>query len=144
MTAACKDVWKTPPSARLIASIKFSLETEPVMLSVKGDGNDSLLFNMENVQEFGLPLRANFPDTRYILAFDTVSVPDIMIIEHQDSLIYESLESGFYYTFNITKISYSTNRIDSVAMVSTTVTEDWHENIILYLNNLPDDDADAE
>ena len=99
-------------------------------LTIKGIGvpGDSLLADSSTVSEIYLPLRASVGNTSYelrrwvqldgaiTLFHDTISV------EYEAVPFFHSTECGAMYNFNIKRVTFTDNAIDSVVMLKTKVT----------------------
>lgn len=137
---ACEETFDTPPSAELVAQVKFSSETQqdhPV-ITAYGLEQDSILIAQVQTDQLHLPLSTS-ESSAFAVLFD--SVADTLIIAHENTLHYQSIESGFYYEYRIKEISHTSHRINSIVVLDSAVTQTWNENIILYITDLP---ADAE
>lgn len=134
-TAACKEVFETPPHSRMkILLLSSSTEkTTTSVVSVKGIGLDSLFYTGTSLNQMVLPLSSN-DTTNFVISFD--SVVDTLSVIHQTSIEYASMESGFYNEYKLQHIDFSHNRIDSVLITDSLVTKTWHENIKLYIRPL--------
>jgi len=136
--AGCKETFDTPPQAQLVVKVSYTSETtsEVPVISAYGAGQDSIWIYQETTSEFNLPLSIN-ESSSFVVLFD--SIPDTLTIFHESTLNYESIESGFYYEYWIKNIRHTYNRIDSVVVLDSAVTQFWNENIELYINDLPAD-----
>ncbi len=135
---ACKEVFDPPPQSLMEVSVKYSdsKQTGYPKISAYGVDMDSIWIYQEQTNLIRLPLSRK-DTTAFVLLFD--SIPDTLTIYHSTTLNYESMESGFFTEYWIKKIEHSQNRIDSVIMKDSAVNQFWHENIKLYINNLPAD-----
>ena len=133
----CREIFDTPPQPRLGATIKYSSGASgSPLISAFSTVVDSIWINAERLSTISLPLNIN-STTELIILID--SVADILEFTHDYSINYESMESGFYYTWELSKLAFTTNRIDSILVHNPIVTEKWNENITIYINDLPDD-----
>ena len=132
---ACKEVYDPPPQALLEATIKYSdLDASGTpKVSVQGVDQDSIWIYQESLTEFGLPLTAQ-SNSEFVILLD--SIADTLNILHENDFKYESMESGFYNEHWILDIEHTLHRIDSVVVVDSAVTKNWHENIQLYISTL--------
>jgi len=135
VVAACKEVFEDPPQALLKAAIMDSSNqtTATSIVSLIGEGVDSLLYNENSIREILFPLSIN-DTTIFRISFD--SVEDTIIFFHGTTQKYASMETGFYYEFKLDSVYSTQNRIDSIAITDSLVTKNWHENIKLYLRPL--------
>lgn len=138
--AACKEVFETPPQSLVEVAVAYSdgKQTGSPAISVQGVDRDSIWIYQVKTKQFRLPLSL-YDSSSFVVLFD--SIPDTLTIYHDTKLSYESMESGFFTEHFITGIKHSWNRIDSLMVVDSTVNQFWHENIRLYIANLP---ADSE
>jgi len=130
----CDETFDLPPSvySGIDFSYSDSLITTSPTISVYGLGVDSLIVDSVSTNEISVPFSINDSST-FILTID--SIIDTLTIHHINTLKEESIESGFYYEYEITSINYTINRIDSVAIPDSTVTSVWNENLEIYINN---------
>jgi hypothetical protein len=135
---ACEETFNTPPRSELVAQVKFSsgAANDNPFISVYGLGQDSIWIDSVQTNEFNLPL-STLESSSFVVLFD--SIADTLTVFHENTINYESIESGFYYEYWIENISHTFNRIDSLVVLDSAVTETWNENIILYITDLPAD-----
>jgi hypothetical protein len=131
---ACKEVYDTPPEARVQLGLYYTNEDNDntPLLTTYGLGQDSIWYDAESTDSFLLPLSDSETST-FVVLID--SVADTLQIQYSAQIAYESMESGFYYTYWIQKIMSTANKIDRILLTDTLVNENWHENIQLYLND---------
>lgn len=132
---ACKEVYEAPPQALLKATLLNS-STENAMTSdviVLGLGMDSIWLAEKAIKEIKLPLSSN-DTTTFIISLD--SKIDTITFIHETTQKYASMETGFYYEFKLKAIKSTQNRIDSIQISDSLVTQNWHENIKLYIRTL--------
>lgn len=136
--AACEETFDNPPRSELVAQIEFSSGTEnpDPYISVYGVGQDSIWISQVQTKEFNLPL-STAESTSLVILLD--SIADTLTIVHENTINYESVESGFYYEYRIKNIGHTFNRIDSLIVLDSAVTQTWNENIKLYITDLPAD-----
>lgn len=135
---ACKETFNNPPRSEVVARVEFSsgaANPDP-FISVYGAGQDSIWISQIQTREFNLPL-STLESTSLVVLFD--SIADTLTIVHENTINYESVESGFYYEYWIKNISHTFNRIDSLVVLDSAVTQTWNENIKLYITDLPAD-----
>jgi len=138
--SGCDETYDLPPSVYSGIDLSYSdslITTSPVIsaygLGVTGaDGTDSLLYDSVSTKEISLPFSIN-DNSAFVLTID--SIIDTLTIYHINTLTEESIESGFYYEYEITSVNFTTNRIDSVAISDSTVTSFWNENLKIYIND---------
>ena len=135
---ACEEVYDPPPQALLEAKIKHSNPdlTGIPKVSVYGVDQDSIWIYQEQTTTFRLPLSTQV-QTSFVVLLD--SIVDTLSIVHSNDFKYESMESGFYNEHQILDIEHTLHRIDSVVVVDSAVTKNWHENIQLYIGTIPTD-----
>lgn len=134
-SAACKEVFEAPPQALLKATLLNS-STENAMTSnviVRGLGLDSIWLAENAIKEFKLPLSPK-DTTTFVISMD--SKIDTITFIHETIQKYASMETGFYYEFKLKAIKSTQNRIDSIQITDSLVTQNWHENIKLYIRTL--------
>lgn len=135
---ACKEIFEAPPKALLQVTLEHVDSTDVSIpgVSVYGVGMDDTLWIFdEETSEFRLPLSTE-ENTSFVLLLD--SIADTLTITHQNELIFESAETGFYNEYKILDVEHTFNRIEDYEVVDSAVTKNWHENIQLYINSLPD------
>jgi hypothetical protein len=139
----CDETFDTPPRSVLAALVKYSSGATNVspVISAYGVGQDSILIKQEQTNEFNLPLSTS-ESSSFVILFD--SIPDTLTVVHENTINYESIESGFYYEYLIKNTSHTYNRIDSIVVLDSAVTHFWNENITLYINDLPADAGGIE
>ena len=133
--AACKEVFDPPPQALLEVSIEYSDPNTTITpkVSVQGVDKDSIWIYQEELTTFRLPLTSH-NNTEFVVLLD--SIADTLNIFHENEFKYESIESGFYNEHWILDIEHTLHRIDSVVVVDSAVTKNWHENIQLYISSI--------
>jgi hypothetical protein len=136
LTASCKEVFEAPPKSLLKATFYNSATDKAVKSSVTllGVGLENLLFRDTIVDNALFPLTIK-DTTRYIIWLDSKS--DSITFVHQTTQKYASVETGFYYEYNLLSVRFTHNRIDSIKIVDRLVTKKWNENIKLYIRPLP-------
>ncbi|MGQ8336339.1 DUF6452 family protein [Sunxiuqinia sp. A32] len=133
---ACEDIYEAPPQALLEVNVQNSNPnaTRVPKVSVYGVEQDSIWIYQEQTQNFRLPLRPH-EYSSFVLLLD--SIADTLTVHHETIFKYGSLESGFYNEHWINEIENTFHRIDSVVVVDSAVTKNWHENIKLYIGPIP-------
>jgi hypothetical protein len=136
--AACEETFDTPPRSELVVQVKFSsgAANDNPFISVYGLGQDSIWIDNIQTNEFNLPL-STIESSTFVILFDLIA--DTLTVFHENTINYESIESGFYYEYWIKNISHTFNRIESFVVLDSAVTETWNENITLYITDLPAD-----
>lgn len=136
--AGCKETFDTPPMPVLVALVEYSSGAKSAnpVISAYGVGQDSIWIYQKQTNEFNLPLSIK-ESSSFVVLFD--SIPDTLTIFHENTINYESVESGFYYEYKIKNISHTYNRIVSIVVLDSAVTQLYNENITLYINDLPAD-----
>jgi len=139
---ACEETFDNPPRSELVAKVEFSTDAEnPVpFISTFGVGQDSIWIYNTQTNLFNLPL-STLESSSFVVLFD--SIADTLTVFHENTINYESVESGFYYEYWIKDIQHTFNRIDSLVVLDSAITQTWNENITLYITDLPAD-ADTE
>lgn len=134
--SACKEVFDAPPQALLQASLLNSVTKKALTsnVSVLGIGLDSLWIKETSESVIMLPLSSN-DTTKLLILFD--SHIDTLTFIHETYHKYASMESGFYFEFKLHSIDHTKNRIDSIQIIDSLVTQKLHENIKLYIRPLP-------
>ena len=135
---ACEETFNNPPRSEVVAQVEFSsgAENPTPFISVYGVGQDSIWISQVQTLEFNLPL-SSLASTSLVVLFD--SIADTLTIVHDNTINYESVESGLYYEYWIKNISHTFNRIDSLIVLDSAVTQTRNENIKLYITDLPAD-----
>ena len=139
LVLACEEVFDPPPKALLEVQITNTdtLDTSIPLVTVYGVGMDSIWIDQVETNTIRLPLSTG-ESSSFVLMLD--SVADTLTIIHENELIFESAETGFYNQYKIKDIEHTLYRIDDYDVVDSMVTKNWHENIQLYINPLPADD----
>jgi hypothetical protein len=134
--SSCKEVFEAPPQALVEASFLNSETGKAISsnITIWGIGQESAWLKDSVLQGFILPLSPN-DITRFLISFD--SQVDTLTFIHETFQKYDSMETGFYFEFKIISIGSSHHRIDSIELLDSLVTKNWHENIKLYLHPLP-------
>ena len=132
---ACKEVFEAPPLALLKATFLNSITSNSMTsdVIVHGIGMDSIWLSEEDASEIKLPLSKN-DSTIFVISMD--SKIDTITFIHETTQKYASMETGFYYEFKLKAINYTQHRIDSIQISDSTVTQNWNENITLYIRTL--------
>lgn len=130
----CDETFDLPPSvyAGIYISYSDSDITSSPTISAYRLGIDSLFIDSVSTNKISVPFSIDDSST-FIFTID--SIIDTLTIYHINTLKEESIESGFYYEYEITNINVTKNRIDSVAILDSTVTSTWNENLNIYINN---------
>lgn len=133
---ACEDNFEEPPQALLEVTIVSTdtLDTSIPLVSAYGVGMDSLWVDQVQASMFRLPLSTQ-TSSSFVLLLD--SIADTLTIFHENELMFESAETGFYHQHKIIDIEHTFNRIDDYEVTDSLVTKNWNENIQLYVNPLP-------
>jgi hypothetical protein len=134
--SACKEVYEAPPQA--LVEVKFLDATTNKVISssitVQGIGVETSWLKDTLLQGIILPL-SPADTTSFVITFDTTV--DTLTFFHETFKKYDSMETGFYYDFKIKSVEQTHHRIESIQIIDSLVTKDWHENIELYLHPLP-------
>lgn len=94
-------------------------------LSVYGIGapGDSALVSKTATQQMYLPLRATAATTRFLLNYnDSTVLNDTITINYKSIPYFVSADCGAMYNFKITSFSYTTHKIDSIAIPDSMIT----------------------
>ncbi len=132
IVSACKEVFDIPPQSRIKATLYNSATKASITptITIKPVGRDSLFYNNKSSNSFILPLSPD-QSTSFQVIFD--SVIDTITFFHQTNTVYESMESGFYYEYKLKQINSTKNRISSIQITDSLVTNTLHENIKIYI-----------
>lgn len=136
LALACKETFEAPPQSMLVGSFYNSATNKEIspVTTAQGVDNPVVLWGDTAISKILLPL--TFKDTtRYILWLDASA--DSLILVHQATRKYASIETGFYYEYKLLSVRFTQNRIDSVRITDSLVTKKWNENIKLYIHPLP-------
>ncbi len=134
--AACKEVFDIPPQSRIKATLYNSTTKKTIdpVITIKPVGYDSLFYdNDESNGSFVLPLSPE-QTTSFRVTFD--SVIDTITFSHSTNTQYESMETGFYYEYTLKQVYFTKNRISSIQITDSLVTNILHENIKIYIRPL--------
>lgn len=139
VATACKEVFVAPPQSLLKASF-FNSVTKSAMtpvITLLGLGNDSFLYKNNNSIDNALfPLKANkdTTTTSFIIWFDAEA--DSITFIHKSTQRSASVETGFYYDYELLSAKYTHHRIDSLTITDSQVSTKWNENVKLYIRPL--------
>lgn len=112
-------------------------------LTIKGIDvpGDSLLADSNTVSEIYLPLRASVNTTSYELlrwvelGGETKPIYDTLTLDYEPVVYFHSSECGAMYNFNIKKVTCTGNAIDSVVLLTQTVTNSVLPAMRIYFTN---------
>jgi hypothetical protein len=141
LAAACREVYNAPPQAFAQGSIlnpvyMDSARQVPVSstFTIQGIGVEKPWIKDSTGNAFLIPLWTN--DTaKFVMTFDAVT--DTVSVIHRTTMKYGSMETGFYYEYQLKALKYTHHRIDSLIISDSLATINWHENIKFYLRALP-------
>ncbi len=109
-------------------------------LTIMGIGapGDSLLADSSTLNEIYLPLRASvgstsFAFTRWLSA--SIAVHDTLTFTYDAVPFFHSTECGAMYNFNIKRVDHTHHGIDSIVMLTTTITNANTPSLRIYLTN---------
>ena len=121
---ACKEVFEAPPQALLKAALLNSSteESDTSTVTIKGIGIDNTLYKDSSLTEILFPLSTK-DTSKFLVSFD--SVEDTITFIYETTMEYASMETGFYNEFKLHGITFSKNRIDSIAITDSLVTKTW-------------------
>ena len=119
---------------------QFVPEKYTLPITIHGVGRDSLLYNAKSTSTLSLPLQKL--DTISSFVFSTTMLVDSNYVERTDTIdIYHtnteefiSLECGCIVSNTIVGIAQTTNRIDSIVVMSPDVNLQSTNNIKIYLS----------
>ena len=115
-----------------------------VGLTIKGIGapGDSVLYKGATLNEAYLPLRATTTSTSYalsrpiIIGQDTLQANDTITFDYEPVAFFHSEECGAMFNFDIKRLTYTENGIDSVVMLSTHITNSRSPVMRIHFTNL--------
>lgn len=119
---------------------QFVPEKYSIPVSLCGEGRDSLLYDSTTTSTLNIPLQkldtiSSFVltttiqvDTNYVTTIDTID------FYHTNEQEFISLECGCIVTNSLVGVAQTTNRIDSVVIVSSEVNLQSGNNIKIYLS----------
>lgn len=119
---------------------QFVPEKYTVPVSLCGLGRDSLIYDSKNTSTLDIPLQkldtiSSFALTTTVeIDSNLVTLTDTIDFYHINEQEFISLECGCIVKNNIIGISQTTNRIDSVVLVSPEVNMQSGNNIKIYLS----------
>lgn len=113
-------------------------------MSVQGIGapGDSLLADSTTLSEIYLPLRANASSSSYVFTRWTgpdsieIAVSDTIIFTYDAIAFFHSTECGAMFNFQIKRVDYTHNGIDSIVMVNTAITNAKMTAMRIYFTDL--------
>lgn len=147
----CEDVASVPVRIGFYAENPDETADNPVPLSINnitifGAGNDSILYkNQDNVSQVELPLDANADSCAFIFRILTLDdakffVEDTLWLFYHRKPNLISMECGFTTFFELTRLEYSRNIIDSVEIDDANITTSLNEHVKIYPWYSDDDD----
>jgi len=118
-------------------------ETTITGLTIKGVGvpGDSVLSHNASLGEVYLPLRVSASSTAYqfervvVVAGDSLLITDTITFGYTAVPYFHSAECGAMYNFELYEVSHTTNGIDSVRTLTTTVTNARDEVLRIYFTD---------
>lgn len=146
----CEDVASVPVRIGFYAENPDETVDDPVPLGINnitifGAGNDSILYeHQDNVNQVELPLDANTDSCAFI--FRISDLDDEKFVEDTLWLVYQrkpnliSMECGFTTFFELIRLHYSRNIIDTVEIDDANITTSLNEHIKIYPWHSDDDD----
>lgn len=113
-------------------------------LTIMGIGapGDSLLVDSSAIKEVYLPLRASVNSTSFVLKrwgildIEKVEFLDTLTIDYEAIEFFHSAECGAMYNFNIKRVTYTDNAIDSVTLLTTLITNAIAPSLRIHFTNL--------
>lgn len=137
----CEDV-ATLPVRIGFYKVDTTTATSPKMaidsITVFGLGNDSILYNnIYDVAQIEVPLNSNIDSCAFVIRFpdledaDTGSYDTLWFIyERQPNLI--SMDCGFVTFYELKRINYTVNRIDSLHIDDSNIRNTLNEHIKIF------------
>ena len=112
--------------------------TSPITerLTIKGVTNDSILYNDQPVSSFVLPLHALQPVTSFVVQRGTLGT-DTIVIFHENSTNFISLECGCFVYHTIQTTSTTTHQIDSLVIENSAVQNVTEKHLRIYYHVNP-------
>ena len=108
-------------------------------LTIMGIGvpGDSLLLDSASVSEFYLPLRPSASTTSFKLQrwYHNAWVRDTLTIDYEPIEYFHSLECGAMFNFDITDVRHTIHGIDSVILITTTITNSPSPALRIYFTD---------
>jgi hypothetical protein len=102
---------------------------------------DSLLASSSTLNEIYLPLRASVGSTAFTISRQVENgsysavLHDTVTFSYDAVPFFHSIECGAMYNFNIKRVEYTCNGIDSVVMMTTTVTNSKSPALRIYFSD---------
>jgi hypothetical protein len=137
----CEDV-ATLPVRIGFYMVDTAATTSPKMaidsITVFGLGNDSIIYNnQKNVAQIEVPLNSNIDSCAFVIRFPGLDDFDTdpydtlwFIYERQPNLI--SMDCGFVTFYQIERINFTGNRIDSIHIEDSNIRNELNEHIKLF------------
>lgn len=123
----CSDNGSSLPLAELYVG-QTSATVQGLTVMGIGAPGDSLLADNAAVNEIYLPLRANAASTSYSFARwasinnEQTLVRDTVTFDYEAVPFFHSAECGAMYNFNIRQVHHTTAGIDSIVLITNTIT----------------------
>jgi len=112
---------------------------------VGAPGDSVLLGNGTSVSEIYLPMRSTKQQTSWRIRYlqeGLEGLEDIITFDYLSEPYFASEECGAMYFYRITKYTYTTNLIDSVAVTDSLITNVESERIRIYFRTSDENDPD--
>jgi hypothetical protein len=140
---ACNNNCYVPTRALLGVAFMDSAQLKPVtvkQLTIKGEGNDSILYNASSEQSVFLPLHQNQTVTRFEMSFlrhkeDTIPTAYTLEIKHQPypQLISEECGCTMFHTIESAQLYNDTDTLDVEVYSSNIINVEGDVHVKVYL-----------
>lgn len=91
---------------------------------------DSVLYHLYSGENISLPLRYIGDSTQFCIQ-QGEHLPDTLTIVHQNTPSFVSLNAGYVMNYEILSIRFTRHAIDTITVVSTTITTYEQENLAI-------------
>ncbi|MCH5325892.1 MAG: hypothetical protein J1E29_01670 [Duncaniella sp.] len=147
----CTDNQNSVPLAGFYSmSTLAPMNVDSIAISGIDAPNDSLLLAPSEIaHQVYLPLRANQPQTEFVISYrqhalDYPEFRDTIRIAYKSIPYFASEDCGAMYHYRITSLIHTTHLIDSIGLSDSTITNVERETISIYFRTSnPDEDDPA-
>ena len=134
---SCYDNGSSLPLATFYVGASQTTVTGLTIMGIDAPG-DSLLADSTSLQEIYLPLRASVGSTSFAITRwinSEVAVYDTMTFSYDAIPFFHSTECGAMYNFRLKHVGHTSNGIDSIVMLTTTVTNSNSPAMRIYFTD---------
>lgn len=133
----CYDNGSAVPLAKFYSSTGALASVDSLTVRGLGAPGDSVLAAGQGVSQLYLPLRSTVQQSQYVFSYKTslAVAPDTVTLAYQAVPTFVSRDCGAMFFFDISRVDYTTHRIDSVVVVFPHITNQDRTSIKIYMKN---------